>query len=122
MKTISYYLDELQKLTETGTDYAVSKLLNTSTQRISKYRSGASFDDEMCVKVSDLLKIDLKEVIAAANYHREKNEKKKQFWLKTFENVKKPVAACLTLGLGYTLSLALTGHAAFNTVQHYILC
>ena len=97
MKTITYYLDQVAKNTETGSDYAIAKILDISTQRVSKYRGGANFDDEMCIKVADLLKIDVREVIAASNYHREKSDKKKAFWESIFE---KSAVACLILGLG----------------------
>lgn len=122
MKSTTYYLDQIAKLTETGSDYAVAKLLGISGSRICNYRNGrAHFDDMICLKVANILQIELTEVIASANYQREKDKNKKAFWLKAFNNVKKPVAASLIMGLSFIDTLTNQAHAAHEMVR-CILC
>ena len=71
MKTMKDYLNEIADKTETGSDYAVAKLLNISRSRMSNYRTGRNIlDNEMCFKLAEILKIDPLEVIIAIEVER----------------------------------------------------
>lgn len=75
------YLDRCRKLTKTGSDYALAKLLGVSENAINHYRAGERImDDYACLRVSQILGVPLEEVVAAANYDREPDEKKKLEW------------------------------------------
>ncbi len=106
MNVSAKYLDLLQEKTETGTDYAVGKLLNESRSRLSGYRTGRNkFDEDMCFKVADALGVDPMEVIAAIKleqcYEKEETEKA-GFWSKTLKNTSTSLAAGF-LALAMTL-------------------
>lgn len=100
MKTASDYLNDLAKLTDTGSDYAVAKLLNTSGGRVSNYRTGTNtFDTKMCIKIADLLKVDPLGVIIAMEVQRAKkhgDSALQKFWS---ELAKKSTAAMVALAI-----------------------
>jgi len=104
MNISAKYLDFLQEKTETGSDYAVSKLLGVSANRISNYRCGRSkFDDEMAVRVANALDIEPMEVIAAIKleYCKEKEDAKMAgFWADTLKKTSATLsAAFLTIAM-----------------------
>lgn len=103
MKNVKFYLNQLANHTETGSDYAIAKLLGISRARISGYRTGKSlFDDEMCMKVAEVLGLDPLEVIAAMNAIRAKSQAQKSFWEKTYARIT-GTAAAVTLALALSL-------------------
>jgi len=75
------YLDAVRKLTRTGTDYAVAKLLGVSEESIARYRKGQRvMDDYAALKIAQLLGVDPHVVIAAANFDREQDATRKGEW------------------------------------------
>lgn len=88
MSATKTYLNQLTRLTETGSDYAVAKLLGESRSRISGYRTGRShFNPEMCIRVAELLNLDPLEVIAAIEAEKAKTEKTRRFWKATLNRI-----------------------------------
>ncbi len=82
------YLNEIAKLTETGSDYAVAKALSVSRQRISNYRTGRHhFDNEMAFKIAVMLDRNPAEVIAELQTERAKTPEKKKFWQMEFKRL-----------------------------------
>lgn len=124
MKNVDFYLDELAKHTETGSDYAIAKLLNVKPNRISNYRTGRHvFDDEMCIKIGGLLDIEPLEIIASMNALRSKSEKQKKFWEKTYERITGTAASViLALALVAGLGSPSTSYAHFKFNAEYRLC
>lgn len=103
MKSTCDYLDDLAVMTNTGSDYAISKLLGVSTSRISNYRCKRNaFDDEAAFKAAQLLGVDPMIVIAEANAERAHKEETRQFWKDTYKKLTSAV-------MGVILSLALMG-------------
>jgi len=104
MNVSAKYLDLLQEKTESGTDYAVAKLLDESRSRLSGYRTGRNkFDEDMCFKVAAALGIDPMEVIAAIKleqcYEKEQLEKA-GFWADTLKKTGATLsAAFLTMAM-----------------------
>ncbi len=127
MKTAQEYVEDLAKLTDTGSDYAVAKMLRISTSRMSNYRSGRNlFDNEMCVKIAELLHIDPLEVIAAMESLRQQkqhNTVMQKFWEGIF---KKSSAAMVALAILATATptddLRAQGLSPNNNGPYYTLC
>ena len=70
MKTCDF-LDKLKAVYGLTSDYQLAKKLATSTARISNYRSGTNFfDDLMVLKVAELLELDPLYVLACVNIER----------------------------------------------------
>jgi DNA-binding transcriptional regulator YdaS (Cro superfamily) len=97
------YLDRCRPLTPTGSDYALAKLLGISETAINQYRSKARvMDDFACLRVSQVLGVALEEIVAAANYDREPDEKKKLEWAKHLKKLAPlfvlPLCLCVFVG------------------------
>lgn len=70
MKT-SDFLDKLKAAYGLTSDYQLAKKLGASTARISNYRTGSNFfDDLMVLKVAELLELDPLFVLASVNIER----------------------------------------------------
>ncbi len=114
MKTQQKYLDDLADLTETGSDYAIAKMLGVTRQRISNYRAGRHhFDQEMCFRVAEALGLNPIEVIAALAAEKEKDKEKARAWRERYRRYAGRAAAVF---LAAALSVSpRTGSAAeFN--------
>ncbi len=99
MRTVEY-LDELAKLTETGSDYAVSKLLGVSRQMISGYRSGyRTFSDENAVKVAQLLGIPEGVILADMHAERAASGPVAEAWRHAAEVLRKSAAAVVAVAV-----------------------
>jgi len=104
MNLSAKYLDLLQEKTETGSDYAIAKMLDVSRSRISSYRTGASrFDEEMCFKVANALNVEPMEVIAAIKLEQckaKENLEMAGFWASTLKKTGTTLsAAFLTIAM-----------------------
>lgn len=76
------YLDKLMKQEELSSDYQLSKHLGVSRQLVSNWRHHrAIMDPYHCWKLADALQVDEREIEAAANYQRDKVDKKREYWL-----------------------------------------
>lgn len=122
MKTQEKYLDMVGNLTETGSDYAIAKLLGISRQRISNYRTGRNtFDDEMCTRIGLSLGKNPFEIIAAINAEKAKTSEKKKFWKDAAEKIS-ATAAMLVLGTGLAASMVYSENVQaleFDNNIHY---
>ncbi len=114
MKTQQKYLDLVAQLTETGSDYAIGKILGISRSRVSNYRRGERWmDDEMCTRVGLALGINPFKVIAEINAEKAKTAEKRKFWK---DAASRAAAVLLSAGTAFAALPHLVG------VQHYILC
>ena len=79
--TSAEYIRELKKLTETGSLYAVAKLMRVSEQAVHGYAKGQRFFDQYaCLRVSELLNIPFEKVIADIELERETDPAKRAVW------------------------------------------
>lgn len=84
MKTVDF-LDQLKASYGLTSDYQLAKKLVISQSSITNYRSGRNFmDNDLCVRVSELLDLDPLFVLASVNIEREEragNDFMVKFWL-----------------------------------------
>ncbi|MFJ2992873.1 DUF3693 domain-containing protein [Pandoraea sp. NPDC087047] len=81
MKSAVEYLDAVKARLNLRSDDAASRVLGVTPSAVSKYRVGrAHFDDDICVRVADILGIDALQVIAAANYERARTDVGRAIW------------------------------------------
>lgn len=79
MKTTNDFLNDLKPLTETGSDYAIAKLLGVTRGAVHNYRKKKNFfNDDVCIKVGELLEIAPAEIILAVQAERTKSSEAKQ--------------------------------------------
>lgn len=75
-------------------DYALAKKLGLSQTGLSNYRTGRSrMDDDVALKVSEILGIAPIVVIAHANAERAKTEEQRARWLSLVEKFSVPVTS-----------------------------
>lgn len=110
MKTTADFLDDLQKKLDVKSDYAVGKLLGIHRQQLSHYRllKGA-FDDEMCLRVAEVLEIDGAYVMACMHHQRAKNPEVKAAWKHTAEMLYGLAASFLVIAVSLTLTYGVSG-------------
>lgn len=98
MNTTIEFLDAVKAKHCLTSDYALSKFLCESNQRISNYRVKRSFlDDSMAVKVAEALEIDPLYVIASVHAERAKKETEKKVWTDILEKLG-GIAASVVIG------------------------
>ena len=119
MKSTQEYIEEAKRALSLCSDYRFAKWLGVKGATVSYYKSGKRIiDDYAAVRIAEALKIDPMEVIRAANYEREKEGKRKEFW-RDFGRA---------TGAGFVgLSLFLTGvynapTRAAERITEYTLC
>lgn len=75
------YLDRVRKLTATGSDYAVAKLLGISEDAVNHYRKGTRhMDNYAALRIAEALALPLEELIASIELEREKAPEKRDRW------------------------------------------
>jgi predicted transcriptional regulator len=75
------YIEQLRKLTNTGSLYAVAKLTGLSENAVQHYSKGRrEFSNYAASRVATLLNIEPMEVIANVEAAREKDEGRKSYW------------------------------------------
>ena len=80
MNTLEY-LSACKKALGIESDYALAKALGVSQTGISNYRTGRSrMDDDVALKVAEILHLHPMQVIAAANAERAKTDEQKARW------------------------------------------
>lgn len=83
MKTTADFLDALRAKLELPSDGRLADHLGMHRQHVSRYRTlGVSFDDEMSLKVADILELDPVFVVACMHAQREKNAAVRKVWEK----------------------------------------
>ena len=83
------YLDKAKVSLGLQSDYALAKALKVTQPAISNYRAGRTFDDDVALKVAEILKIQPLEVIAVANLERAKTEETRAMWKDLLEKISK---------------------------------
>lgn len=85
MNTLEYMQACKERLGITS-DYALAKALGLSQTGLSNYRTGRSrMDDDVALKVAEILGLHPLQVIASANAERAKTEEQKARWLSLME-------------------------------------
>jgi hypothetical protein len=95
MKTTRDYIETAKATLDLTSDYQMAKWLDLSPAALSQYKTGKrTIDDYTATKLAEALRIDAMEIIAAANFEREPEGKRKSFWEKYRVLTK---AACLAI-------------------------
>lgn len=82
MDATNRYLDRLAAHLGGVSDYRIAKVLQVGHSRISNYRTGRStLDNAIAWKMAELLGIDAREIIAALEADRAKDQDGKQVWI-----------------------------------------
>lgn len=85
MNTLEYLAATKDKL-GIQSDYALAKALHVSQPTISSYRAQRSrIDDDVALKIADILELNPLAVIASANAERAKTPEMKARWLGLME-------------------------------------
>ena len=85
MKSSIEYLNEALKVIGDSSNRKAAQRLGIANNSISQYLSGKrAMDNYACFMVARILGIDPLTCVSSANYEREKNEEKKQFWLEVW--------------------------------------
>lgn len=81
MKLIADYVEEVQEKLGLKSYRALSLKLGGGENLVSQWISnGYQPDDYYCIRMAEILGINPLEIIAAANWEREKNQGKKDWW------------------------------------------
>lgn len=82
MKTTLEYLEEAKNAKGITSDNAFGLSIGITRASMSSYKLHKTvMDDYTCIQIAAILEINPMEIIAAANYEREKTGEKKEFWL-----------------------------------------
>ncbi len=85
MKTINDYLDDAKAIT--NSDRQTAFRLGIAPAHVSTFRQGKSISDDLCLKLADLLDVDVLEIIAAKNAERTKSPEMREKWMSVFRHV-----------------------------------
>ncbi|MCW8917468.1 MAG: helix-turn-helix transcriptional regulator [Gammaproteobacteria bacterium] len=93
------YLEKIRPLTETGSDYAISKMLGVTRQMISMFKSGKRcFPDDVSVRVARVL--DLPPGVVLADIHAERTTgEASKVWHQLAVQLRRSAAGILSLAL-----------------------
>jgi hypothetical protein len=81
MKLIADYVEDVKEKTGVKSDRALSMHLGGGESLVSKWiNEGKHPEDYYCIKMAQILGINPLEIIAAANWEREKIQEKKDWW------------------------------------------
>jgi len=79
--TTAAYIDKCRKLTATGSDYAVAKLIGVTQDAIHRYRKGERvMDNTTAILVARLLDLPPLLVIADCEVQRAKDDAHRELW------------------------------------------
>lgn len=116
MKTTDY-LAEAFKRSGASSKAQFAKHLGVNRSAITMYESGERvMDDFVAARIADMLEIDTMIVIAQANAEREKDESRREYWVKKGEMALKQ-AACFVLAVVFLL-LPAHENAAFASSSY----
>jgi transcriptional regulator with XRE-family HTH domain len=100
------------------TDYLLAQKLETTTGRISHWRTGRNQpDEEICFRLAEMLEIEPSAVIAAVRLENEKEHSKVEFWRKQAGKYARALGIVAVLasggvqaaiGQGYTAAVKIT--------------
>jgi hypothetical protein len=95
MKTTADFLDAMRAKLDLPSDGKLGVYLGIQRQHMSWYRTmKGTFDEQLCLKIADILETDPAYVIASMMHQREKNEAVKKVW-ERIANLSIGVAASL---------------------------
>lgn len=98
MKKTLDYLDEAKNAKGIKSDNAFALSIGITRASMSSYKLNKTImDDYTCIQIAGILGINPMEVIAAANYEREKAGDKKEFWLNFMMQYTRSTAAGVIL-------------------------
>ncbi|MCB6185412.1 helix-turn-helix domain-containing protein, partial [Leeia sp. TBRC 13508] len=118
-KTTLNYLEQAKEVTGCKSDYALAKVLETTTPVISRYMSGQRIiDAEMCFKLAVILKVDPAEIVATAEYERAKTDDKREIF-KSFLSSIRHAAGWLVAVSALTLALQGGGQRVGQDSQNH---
>lgn len=81
MKLIADYVEEAKEKSGVKSDRAFSLHIGGSEGLVSKWiNEGKHPEDYYCIRIAEILRINPLEIIAAANWEREKSQDKKDWW------------------------------------------
>lgn len=81
MKLVLDYVEDAKEKTGIKSDMAFGKHIGGTDSMVKQWRNrGSTPEDYYCIRIAEILGIDPLEVIAAANWEREKNQEKKDWW------------------------------------------
>lgn len=89
MKSTIEYLDAAKAALGIESDYEMAAWLEVSRQAVSHWRYGRAKIDTYCaIRLAAALNRDPIEVIAATEFEKEKNSKRREFWASLYQSVK----------------------------------
>jgi transcriptional regulator with XRE-family HTH domain len=116
MDATNRYLDRLAAHLGGVSDYRIAKVLEVGHSRISNYRTGRStLDNAIAWKMAELLGIDAREIIAALEAVRAKDQGGKPVWIARLALLGGKAAAVAISGI--LLQAAPAGEARAATVS-----
>ena len=92
MRTVDF-LDDMKRRYGIRSDYALSKSSGISQANISRYRNGGTFDDEVAIKVAEILELDPGYVLACIQAERSKRPQVRDAWEKIARGLAASLAA-----------------------------
>lgn len=130
METVKNLLDEVKAKHNVKNDIGLAKLLDIPTQRISDYyKSIRSPDEFACLKISEYLGKPLAEVIATVKADTEKDEKRRNEWVKVLKRLGGVAASFMMIVFAFVTFIvtypaeSLAGEGAdFTKCSKYKLC
>lgn len=81
MKLINY-IDRAKNELGLSSDYALAQELNVSRAAINLYRKGKPADEYFLFQIAEIIKEDPARMIAEVRAEAEKDEKRREFWIK----------------------------------------
>mgnify|MGYP001595360811 CR=1 FL=1 len=102
-RTTVEFLDAIKAKHHLPSDYALAKILDVHRQVISRYRHGGTFDEEMAIKVGNLLDIPGGYVNACVMAERTKRPEVREMWQQV-ARVIYSIAAVGIIGAGTLLT------------------
>jgi hypothetical protein len=130
MENVKKLLDEVKEKAGITSDYALAKTLELPSPRICDYYKGNRAPDEFaCLKISEYLGKPLAEVIATVKADTEKNEKRRNEWVKMLKRLGGVAASFMMIAFSFVTFIvtypaeSLAGQGAnFTKCSQYKLC
>jgi transcriptional regulator with XRE-family HTH domain len=90
MHTTVELLDAVKSRLGLSSDYAAAKALGVTRQRVSAWRNGRqTFEDEVCLRVAEILEVDPFPVMASVRIERIEEDERRSLWLNALEKFSK---------------------------------
>lgn len=123
-------IERVRSTTETGTDYAVAKALDMSQSTLIEIKKGKRWPGQKSqLRMSDVLKIDLKDIVALINEDKAKSERERAHWrsvcpeaIHSWLDAAGKTAAAIVIATSLTLTWGITRHLKESNVYpatHY---